>query len=692
VDPFETLAPLAAAATVRIHPPPAGYDGGEPGSRPWGSGFFVSPSWVLTCAHVALRGGSAEGGRREVGLVFGDIARPVTGVVEWARPEEPPVNGRWPAPDLALIRLLEPVRHDCAWLTERTAAYFTPGNVAFFGCAEENGRIERISGRCTIQGELGSEGELKLGNQDEIPEGASGGPLVDLEHGEVIGVVKAHRSAGRDGGLGVSVLQLRRLPEPARSLLEERDDTYHRVLHAHDRYHADQYRDTSTSHDSWIDAQTSLPLLARRALKPGQRAALLALLAELPPPASTRQLGALINEVRGRPYQGLLPAPRGWRDGAGLLYDPPGRGELETVLRYAVHAATADHPFPAAPGAEDRLLTWAHDTAADLGLPHWIRTRLREEQRARLRARPDVEARFGRLATSLIGPGSPGSSGSAGGEPPLPQPFVLLEITQRAWEPDCYDWLVYAPQPTGELTAIDADSDAQGYDQPPRRLCAALTEAFRRCDEADRAVMLLAALPYRLLGLPLDEWRISGPPGPRLGDERAVVVRCVSPDPSAQDSPRLRKRRDDRWRRLHTGAMRPWVLDCEGGHPQALPEPAHLAANELDTLPVLCRAAAGGDAAPDPDALYRVLTSGHDVVLWRREIAPHGPNCADFHRGVTRTAVQTGHAGALPGALRRLRADAGGGAPEAYWSIGLALHYADPGQPLPGADDFLEAP
>ncbi len=700
VDPFEILAPLAAAATVRIHPPPAGYDAGEPSSRPWGSGFFVAPGWVLTCAHVALRGGPNEGGRREVGLSFGDLGdsgRRVRGVVEWADPDRRPADGRWPAPDLALIRLLEPVRHECVWLTERTASVFTDGRVAFFGCTEEDGRIERVNGWCSILGEFGTEGELKLGNQDEIPEGASGGPMVDLERGEVIGIVKARRTAGRDGGLGLSVLQLRRLPPPAGRLLEERDDTYHRVLHAHDRFHYDRHRDISTPHDTWTDAQAELPALGRRALRPGQRAVLLGLLAQLPPPTDTPRLSRLITELRGRPFRGPLPAPRGWRDGLGLLYDPgAGRGELEAVLRYAVYAATDDHPFPSPPEAEDQLLDWAHQTAADMGLPHWIRTRLKEEQQARLRARRQPQ---GPLVAGGVRAGPPGWSGpgpSVGTVPPVltpppaPPPAVLLEITPHVWEPDRYDWLVSAPLPTGELTAVDADTDAKGYDQPSSRLRAALAEAFRRCDERDQPVMVQAVLPYRLLDLPVDEWHVSGEPGARLGDQRPVVVRCADhePHPESMSDDVWQALRQFRWEQVHLGPVEPLVLDCLGGYPRALPDHVTPARSDPGTIPVLCR----GTADEDRNAMSTVLDGGFDVVLWRREPAAREPNCADFHRGVTHTVTRVAHGGALPEALWRLRAEVGGGVPEAYWSKGLALLYADPGEPPPGAEDLLEAP
>lgn len=53
------LSDLVRAATVRIHRSGAGYALDEPGTF-LGSGFFVAPNWVLTCAHVALSGEGAR--------------------------------------------------------------------------------------------------------------------------------------------------------------------------------------------------------------------------------------------------------------------------------------------------------------------------------------------------------------------------------------------------------------------------------------------------------------------------------------------------------------------------------------------------------------------------------------------------------------------------------------------------------
>ncbi|WP_159001175.1 trypsin-like peptidase domain-containing protein [Streptomyces sp. SBT349] len=685
VDPFEILAPLAAAATVRIHEAPAGYDGGGPVSQPWGSGFFVAPNWVLTCAHVALRGGRAEGGWREVGLSFQGVDGPVTGRVEWAQPEEG-AGGSWPAPDLALIRLVEPVSHPCVWLTERTAKVFTRSEVAFFGWLETPDGTENVSGRCTIRGELGTDGLLKLGNEDEFPEGVSGGPVVDLRRGEVIGVLKARRSAGRDGGLATSVVQLRRLPAPVV------DDLYQRVLHAHDRHHAERHRDVAHfAERTWTDAQSDLRATADRALTPGQRVELLGLLAELPSPLSTRRLDEMVTELAGRPYHGTLPAPRGWRDGLGRLYGAgEGTNELWTVLRYAVHAATAERPRPAdrpraaVADAESRLLAWVDGTAAGAELPRWFRTALRLEQEARLRER---EARAKGPGPDTLADVWSFDPGPPDGHPGMEQgPFVLLEITPHGWERGRYDWRVCNTAGDGEFVSIDEGRRETGPGDLPPRLGAALREAFRRGDEPDRPVPLQIALPYSLLRFSAEDWALT-PGGPSLGEQRPVVFRCTDPIPEDQDSEEVRALRLARWAKLHVGRMVPDILDCADGRSRPLPEADVLVGRDPATVPVLCHTPATGG---EPTALLRVMTSGYNVILWRREITEREPGCGDFHRGVDRTVTGAGHAGRLPGAVWRLRALPGAGAPGASWSRGLALLYSDPHRPLPGADDPLE--
>ncbi|NUP41898.1 MAG: trypsin-like peptidase domain-containing protein, partial [Streptomyces sp.] len=297
-DPAEYLVPLVREATVRIH-------GAEPGHPLYGSGFFVAPNWVLTCAHVACRApqdAAGAGDRREEAAAVGQpAARKVTvgwgdrmlaGVVEWSEPAAEDGGGNWPAPDLALVRLLDAVQHPCVYLSERTAKTYPSNQVAFFGYTHIEGAVESYDGRCTISGQVGGSGTgsmLRLGNEDEMPYGVSGGPVLDLLRGEVIGVVKGRRR-GQDGGLAVSLQQLRRLP----STPDPADDLYQRVMAAHDQHHADRHGFVGGRGGTWTDAHDQIDACAGRALTPGQRTELLGLLAQLRPPADAESLRTIV--------------------------------------------------------------------------------------------------------------------------------------------------------------------------------------------------------------------------------------------------------------------------------------------------------------------------------------------------------------------------------------------------------------
>ncbi|MFC6515609.1 serine protease [Streptomyces goshikiensis] len=257
---FELLEPLVRAATVRVHAPPDGY--GSHGTGPtWGSGFFIAPGWVLTCAHVVGEGGAAVRlVGREIGITFsagaGGATGTVAGRVECVLPErlERQRPGRlalWDLPDLALVRVLAPVTHACVWLTDRAGPRLA--EAAYFGCTEDLG-IAEITGRTTrLRGTAANGAAIRLGDDDEIEPGMSGGPVVDLARGEVVGVVKARRHTG-GGGLAVSVAQLRTLPMAATG----QTGLYRRVMQAHDLYHHDQHLSDLDSRRTWTDVHEEL--------------------------------------------------------------------------------------------------------------------------------------------------------------------------------------------------------------------------------------------------------------------------------------------------------------------------------------------------------------------------------------------------------------------------------------------------
>ncbi|MEV8531050.1 trypsin-like peptidase domain-containing protein [Streptomyces sp. NPDC051211] len=659
---FELLEPLVLAATVRIHAAPDGY-GNTGAGNTWGSGFFIAPGWVLTCAHVVGEGGggSVRLTGREIGITFaaGDDGSTgtVAGRVECVLPEAdglPRPGGLWPLPDLALVRVLAPVSHACVWLSDRPRPRFE--EVAYFGCTDEMGHPE-ITGRSTrLRGALGRQAALRLGAEDEVEAGMSGGPVVDLVRGEVVGVVKARRQGG-GGGLAVAITQLRDLPMGGRG----RTGLYRRVMQGHDLHHYDQHMSDLNTRRTWTDVQEELPAErelfgGRQRLTAAERTTLCGLLAELPPPASSEAVQLLVEAARGEDRDPALKAPLTWRDGLGLLYDPPGVvSEAAAMLRYATDVSTADHREPPSPGADEELWDWVRGTAERLWRP--LRRELGERRELGLAER----ARSRRAAVARPVPAPARGHGTL-----PPGPSVLLEAWAHRWE-EVYDWRVSVLLGPEHVSPVDSGVRVRPA-RLPAELRAPLAEGFRRCDTHDSAALLEVAVDPDLFGLPVDEWTVSG--GVPLGVQRPVVFRypAGAPPPAGPE----RGRRDDRWARALAGPLQDERADCARGRPRG-PSYDWLDGLPAHTVPVHCRL--GG--------LHEVREAGFGVSVARR--LPPGPpvSCAPFHRGVREVLTEAGGAGPLPLRLLALRGRAYGRDPDAYWAAGMGLVWEDPQRPLP---------
>lgn len=698
-EAHRALRDLVLAATVRIHRTGAGYAPDDAGTF-LGSGFFIAPNWVLTCAHV-VHGG--EGG--EVAVVHHSgpeqLSSVVTGKVVATLPDQagPAAAGSWPAPDLALVRLREPVGHDCVYVSERPTAYFSEGKVLYAGWTAVGGQLQVLDGPIEVQGTLGgwSTGvQMRLGHND-LPYGVSGGPVVDPLRGEVIGVLKSRADHGQ-GGTCTGVERLRTLPVPQGAVTAEHDDVYQAVFHAHDRYHRDRQLPTDSRRPTWADAQARLDARPGRTLSPDERTELLGRLAELPPPASTRALLDILDALPGFEVPQLLPAPRGWRDGLGLLYENArDDGVLKLVIDYTMRVMCADRPLtPSTLAAERALWEWVRQAATGLDSGYRRSLARRYEEWSGLR---------GRAATPGVSAsrGSAAAEGRAQAEAPdgreharvAPGPAVLLEVLRRGWEPDRCDWSVCVVRPDGGVLRLH-EAARTPLDRLRTEAAEPLCEAFRRCDEPDRPAPFQAALPHLLLGLPLDTWRLR-PGEPPLGVQRPVVVRCSDrdqlPDDGEFDGDGTdgHHERHDRWRWLHTHDARAEILDCDDGIRQPVPSVPDLRALAHRTVPVLCRF---GEHRYEDDtaALVRIVHAGYGVALWRRRSDRRDTVCGEFHRGA-RQAVDDGvSAELLPEVVHAMRMKLSAGRTEAFWADGIALYYDDPHQPLPGAGELLEAP
>ncbi|MEU1367279.1 trypsin-like peptidase domain-containing protein [Streptomyces sp. NPDC005803] len=671
------LIDLVQDATVRIHRPPSGYAQDGPGGDFLGSGFFVAPSWVLTCAHVAMRG---EGGM--VGVWFKEDRysaelTEVPGKVVAAMPDtRPPGAGGWPAPDLALIQLQRPVDHPCVYVTERSEAMLRGREIHCVGWAPgQGGGLQNRSGVCVVKGSYGVSGDaeqvVRL-DGDWVELGMSGGPLVDLVRGEVVGVIKS-RLDNHQGGTAVGIERLRTLKVPAAPVETETDDLYQSVFHAHDRYHADQHNSSAGTERTWTDAQSELPVPPGGILGPRLRVDLLGRLAELTPPASTRGLLVLLDGLPGVHSRDHRPAPRGWRDGLGALYDTRARdreARFALIVRYCMGVLAADRPWGQLSARNAKELWGWVKRIAEAELPRDLRRQLDVEW-ADIRLR--LEQNRQRAARAPAG--EPVLYGERDG--------VVLQVDLQGWARDQYDWRVAVDRRAADAEPIDEDSRGTPLGTVPDRLAAALTEAFRRCDEPGSPAMLQVVVAPELFGLPVDDW-VLPTDGQRLGAVRPVVLRT-----SYQGPP------DERSARWDTGAAagtRAEVLDCEDELRVRVPDVTRLRALAHDTVPVLCRY--GG--RPDPDTaagVVRLIDTGFGVALLQRRPAEADTVCREFHRRATEAVADARTRDRLPWKIHELRRGVSAGRTETYWSAGAALYFDDPHHPLPDpGNDFLEAP
>ncbi|UFR02386.1 trypsin-like peptidase domain-containing protein [Streptomyces sp. Go40/10] len=350
----------------------------------WGSGFFVAPGWLLTCAHVVGKGGAAVcRGDSALSVTWQErtaagAPEPRTGtgtaVVVAPRPAgAQPARDPWPFPDLALVRVTGTDDVRCLWLGDREATPRTP--VGLYGWSVQTGELGVRHGT----GELAGSDARALLLAGSLPVGGlSGGPVLDLRHGSVIGVIKGRR---REEGVAVPVTALYELLDS-----REAGRTVREVLRAHDLHHA-SLLGTSSPYPGWTAFQAALPghPPSGSAVTAELRTRLYGHLAQLPPPAGAGEVVHLVEDVkaqvRGERLPALvLPHVRTWREGAALLYglrtlDPGGGGtlvDLDAVLLYAARVARRTAREPAADVDAGHLRAFADWIAGQAaGHRHW---------------------------------------------------------------------------------------------------------------------------------------------------------------------------------------------------------------------------------------------------------------------------------------------------------------------------------
>ncbi|MEQ8962187.1 MAG: serine protease, partial [Coleofasciculus sp. C2-GNP5-27] len=170
-----------------------------PGRMGWGTGFFVAPEWILTCAHVVKK---AE--REPVQVRWQTQENWSQAVVEELRPDPY---------DLALLRVTLPTDDypPCVYLD---GAIQSRDLLYLFGYPDQefdNG--SPVTFNC--EGLTGDEPGLIKFKLGQVRPGMSGAPLLNQRTGKVCGMVKFTRDRSFDlgGGAVPTTAILQQLPQ-----------------------------------------------------------------------------------------------------------------------------------------------------------------------------------------------------------------------------------------------------------------------------------------------------------------------------------------------------------------------------------------------------------------------------------------------------------------------------------------------
>ncbi|MBD2122350.1 HEAT repeat domain-containing protein [Trichocoleus sp. FACHB-262] len=178
-----------------------------PGRGGWGTGFFVAPGWMLTCAHVV------QEAKVEPVQVWQQQENWAQAIVEKVLPDPY---------DLALLRVVIPdeVNPTCVYLDEEVKSR---DPLYLFGYPDEGDRQgEPRTFNC--DGITGSGIASILFNLGQVRPGMSGSPLLNQRTGKVCGIVKFTRDRSTDlgGGAIPSRVILEQFPQ-----LRERQHQFH---------------------------------------------------------------------------------------------------------------------------------------------------------------------------------------------------------------------------------------------------------------------------------------------------------------------------------------------------------------------------------------------------------------------------------------------------------------------------------
>ncbi|WP_405601948.1 serine protease [Streptomyces sp. NBC_01410] len=655
-DSDSVIDALTRAATVHL-------SHRQDDSPMWGSGFFVAPGWVLTCAHVLaphLKGDPAMT-FRVCGSEVNDGEPLDARLASWLLDGEPRAEQRVPVEqDLALVRLVdEAVEHECVWLTDRTD--YPGGRGIVQGYRPEDDPVRQI--RRAVRWKAGAringfddDYGMRFRPEAEFPKGGSGSPVLDAHTGAVVGILKSRRS-GRDGGMAIAATALRRFG-PA----------YQTLMAAHDRWHGQSPKVTG---HNWIERQHQLPGAGVHTSgdqwSPRDRREALALLSGLHPPAAIRPVVELAKKARGgvaAPPGQLLP--RIWRDGHGLLYEA---GQPVAAIA-ALHYLQLVVEYERSRGGDP------------VALADWVARRLQ-----------DVPRIVHTVVTQATLPPGLVHQRTADGQDRIvvhyPRPGDGAAVVIVELEPVCdarparFYWRIRVDdgQDVNEPLHEEQTGDGVPPEQIVQRLRGPLEEVFASVDSPGAPAPLEVALPVDHFDTAVHRWQLTEMARLHhpayVGVRRMVVLRDLA----------RRGKPDAVWQRRWEGTLTAEVLTGARTPPQRqVPRPRHFEEMPASTVPVLCRPAGSGVGRR---AIGMALQAGHGIALWHTDGHPDlscTEFCEEMQQGAAQLLAQSAGAIELPDRLRRIRDDISGSRNSRHWAEGVAMLYDDPSRPLP-ADD-----
>ncbi|MEU8889595.1 trypsin-like peptidase domain-containing protein [Streptomyces sp. NPDC048442] len=661
------LAELAAAATVHFT---ADIPDGPGPPRMWGSGFFVAPGLIVTCAHV-LRGPLRDK-RDTVFLVRGDgfhDGRPVRARMAASLWDLSDGGSIPPGLDLAVVRLETPgVRHECVWLADwaeqpvgsrRTVHGYVPEGEEGEGAGRPwvGGTRVRVH-EGSPYGRRFDESEVRI-----LP-GLSGGPVLDPAAGAVVGVTKSRRPGDQSGGQSVAITALRQFGE-----------LYQEIVREHDKWHERRW---STEGDDWIGRQSALPGAGGGygscTWTPEDRRTALGLLAALPPPPAPYAVITLARIAFPRRRVGdPVATPVAWRDGHGELYDGSTPQRAEYFLRYLddVQRLAASQGL-----GSSELVDWIEQrrggAGAGVGVGGGVGGGVGVRESEPLSAALSPQADDGG-PRRYPGPGDP-------------KPVVILELLRLEGDGSSYDWTLRMGDADG--FPVDAGHAVPAADLI-HRVGAPLADLFTQVDVKERPAPLEIALDLGDFDRPVHHWQVNQQANfherelkELLGVRRPVVVRQLERLGVPDDAWTAR------WDATHAA---PRLVARRVPPRGGILTKGQLASFAAGEVPVLCRGARDKIGAR---ALGEALAAGHGIALWHIE-GHAGAHCREscdvLHAFTVAELAGADSADELPDRLRRIRA-AISAADQPHPAGGFALLYDDPRRPAPGDLEVYDSP